>query len=57
MEMESWDILNERGKATGKTVVRGNVQLNLGEYHLVVHIWVVGSDGRLLIQRRSKKSC
>lgn len=55
MEMESWDILNERGKATGKTVVRGNVQLNLGEYHLVVHIWVVGSDGRLLIQRRSKK--
>ncbi|HHW45775.1 MAG TPA: NUDIX domain-containing protein [Clostridiales bacterium] len=52
--MESWDILNERGKATGKTVVRGSVQLNPGEYHLVVHIWVVGSDGRLLIQRRSK---
>lgn len=51
--MESWDILNERGKTTGKTVVRGNVQLNPGEYHLVVHIWVIDSNDRFLIQQRS----
>ena len=52
--MERWDIRNEKGDVTGKTVVRGNVRLSPGEYHLVVHIWVVGSDGRLLIQRRAK---
>lgn len=51
--MECWDILNENGLTTGKTVVRGNIRLNPGEYHLVVHIWVLGSDGRLLIQRRA----
>lgn len=51
--MERWDIRNERGEITGKTVVRGSVRLGPGEYHLVVHIWIVGSDGRLLIQRRA----
>ena len=51
--MERWDILDERGKNTGKTVVRGNVRLLPGEYHLVVHIWVLTPDGRLMIQRRA----
>lgn len=51
--MERWDILDVTGKATGKTVVRGVVRLNPGEYHLVVHIWVLTPDGRLMIQRRS----
>lgn len=51
--MERWDIRNEKGEVTGKTVIRGNTRLAPGEYHLVVHIWVVGSDGRLLIQRRA----
>lgn len=51
--MERWDIRNEKGDVTGKTVVRGNVRLGPGEYHLVVHIWIVGPDGRLLIQQRA----
>lgn len=51
--MEQWDILDKTGKQTGKVVTRHNVRLAHGEYHLVVHIWVVGSDGRVLIQRRS----
>lgn len=51
--MERWDIYDIDGKATGKTVLRGGVRLNAGEYHLVVHIWVMTRDGRLLIQRRS----
>lgn len=51
--MERWDIFDETGKATGKTVVRGNVRLLPGEYHLVVHIWVLTPDGRLMIQRRA----
>ena len=51
--MEVWDILDKSGQPTGKTVVRKRVCLQKGEYHLVVHIWILGSDGRVLIQRRS----
>ena len=53
--MDIWDIMNEKGEITGKTAVRGRTVLRPGDYHLVVHIWVVSSDGRFLIQRRSEK--
>lgn len=52
--MEKWDILNADGTSTGKTTVRGRCNLRAGEYHLVVHIWLVSSDGRFLIQRRAE---
>ena len=51
--MEKWDILNADGVPTGKTTLRGRCNLKPGEYHLVVHIWVVSSHGEILIQRRS----
>jgi len=53
MNVEKWDILNSSGKPTGRTILRGNVFLKPGEYHLVVHIWVISSDGKYLIQRRA----
>lgn len=53
--MEKWDIMDESGRLTGKQTVRGAAVLGSGEYHLVVHIWIMSSDGRLLIQRRSKR--
>jgi isopentenyldiphosphate isomerase len=53
MITEIWDILNENGVATGKTTVRGAGFLKQGEYHLVVHIWIISSDGKILIQKRS----
>ncbi len=53
--MEIWDIMNEKGVVTGRTAVRGRTVLGKGEYHLVVHIWVVSSRGNLLIQRRSER--
>ncbi len=53
--MEIWDIMNEKGIVTGRTAVRGRTVLRNGEYHLVVHIWVVSSKGNLLIQRRSER--
>lgn len=52
--MEKWDILNADGTTTGKTTLRGRCNLRSGEYHLVVHIWVVSSNGRFLIQRRAE---
>ena len=51
--MEKWDILNSDGEPTGKTTLRGQCNLKPGEYHLVVHIWVVSDRGKFLIQRRS----
>ncbi len=45
--------MDKNGEPTGKTVERKRICLAKGEYHLVVHIWVLGNDGRVLIQRRS----
>ncbi len=53
--MEKWDIMNAEGESTGRQTLRGGGCLAAGEYHLVVHIWIISSDGKLLIQRRSKK--
>lgn len=53
MIAEKWDILDKNGNPTGKTTVRGKAFLKPGEYHLVVHIWVVSDGGMYLIQRRS----
>lgn len=53
MMTEKWDILDENGNTTGKTTLRGRCFLRHGEYHLVVHIWVLSNDGRFLIQRRA----
>ena len=51
--LEYWDILDKNGRKTGRTIIRGNKPLTNGEYHLVVHIWVVNDRGEFLIQRRS----
>lgn len=51
--MEMWDILDGDGNRTGRTIVRGNA-LKEGEYHLVVHIWILNSKGEILIQKRSE---
>ena len=51
--METWDILDENGNMTGKTITRGE-NLGDGEYHLIVHIWIINSKGEILIQKRSK---
>ncbi len=51
--MEKWDILSADGNPTGKIALRGRSNLKPGEYHLVVHIWIMSSKGDFLIQRRS----
>ena len=53
MNVELWDVFDSFGNPTGKKIARGTGILKPGEFHLVVHIWVVSSDGRVLIQRRS----
>ena len=53
MKIEKWDILDEYGHRTGRTTLRGQVKLKPGEYHLVVHIWIISDNGKFLLQRRS----
>ena len=50
--IEIWDIIDENGRSTGRTSLRGKA-LRPGEYHLVVHIWIISESGRILIQRRA----
>lgn len=50
--MEQWDLLDEHGHPTGRTIVRGE-PLRAGQYHLVEHIWILDAKGRILIQRRA----
>ena len=52
--MEKWDILDSSGQITGKTAIRGKYFMRPGEYHLVVHIWVISDKGEFLIQKRSE---
>ena len=49
---EHWDLFDRDGKPLCRTIRRGE-RLHSGEYHLVVHIWVVSSDGKVLLQRRA----
>ena len=53
MQTEKWDILDEAGNPTGRTMLRGRYTFKKGEYHLVVHIRIVSGNGDFLIQRRS----
>ncbi len=49
--MELWDIYDEHREKTGRTHERG-IPVKAGDYHLVVHIWIVNNRGEFLIQKR-----
>ncbi len=51
--MEKWDILDINGNKTGETVVRHKDALKEGQYHLVVHVWLINHMKKALIQQRS----
>ena len=47
------DIYDRNGSRTGRFMRRGEPQ-RYGDYGLTVHVWFVGSDGRVLLQRRAE---
>jgi len=49
--MEKWDILDQNGEKTGKTMERG--ECGDGVYHRVVHVCLFSTKGGLLIQKRT----
>ena len=48
---EEWDLYDIHRVKTGETIERGK-PIPPGRYHLVIHVCVFGSDGRMLIQQR-----
>lgn len=50
--MEIWEILDEQGNKTGKTMVKGE-SFRKGQYHLGSDVWIMNSDNKILIQKRS----
>lgn len=52
--MEIWDILDNNGNLTGKTMKKGEA-IPKGYYHLGADIWIINSENKILIQKRSPK--
>ena len=51
--MEQVDILNRFREQTG--VTKGRKELGKGEYRISTHIWVMDSNGRILVLKRSEQ--
>jgi 8-oxo-dGTP diphosphatase len=49
--VELWDLVDENRKPTGKLHARG-VGLPPGEYHIVVEIFTINQDGKILLTQR-----
>lgn len=49
---EFWDILDEKGNATGRLHERGK-PLGKGEYNLAIYIFIENENGEFLISKRS----
>jgi len=49
---ELWDVYDREGNKTGRIHTRGE-KLAEGDYHLVVHIWLVNTHGEFLITKRA----
>lgn len=49
--METWDVYDKYRRKTGAIHERG-LNMKEGDYHIVVHVWIVNSKGEFLIQRR-----
>lgn len=49
--MELWDIYDKYRYKVGRIHERGN-PMKPGDYHMVVHVWIVNDKGEILIQRR-----
>ncbi|MDD2647613.1 MAG: NUDIX domain-containing protein [Eubacteriales bacterium] len=52
--MELWDLYDKRLEKLGKTIERGGkTAFGEDELHMVVHVWLMNSEGRLLVQKRA----
>ena len=50
--MEVWEILDENGNKTGKTINKGE-KIPKGFYHLGADVWIINKENKILIQKRA----
>ena len=50
--LEIWDLLDENGNQTGKTMQKGD-KIPEGYYHAGVDVWIINSENKILLQKRS----
>lgn len=54
LKKEIWNILDEEGNVTGKTMEKGDkIVWQEGIYHQGADVWIINSKGKILIQKRS----
>lgn len=54
--MEIWDVLDSDGNLIQKTISsEDETALGEGMYHLGADVWIINSENKILIQKRSKK--
>jgi 8-oxo-dGTP pyrophosphatase MutT (NUDIX family) len=52
---ELWDVYDRYGnRIEGRVAVRGKHDLKDHEYHLIVYVWIIGDDGKIILSRRQK---
>ena len=52
--MELWEVLDEEGKPTGEIMKKYDKKVfERGFYHLGADVWIINSDNKILIQKRS----
>ncbi len=51
MSKEYFDVLDENGNRTGEIKLRADVHKD-GDWHKVVHIWIINQNNEILLQRR-----
>ena len=52
--MELWRVFDEEGKPTGEIIERYDKRaFDKGVYHLASDVWIINSDNKILIQKRS----
>ena len=52
---ELWDIYDIDRNKTGRLHERGK-QMNAGDYHLVVNVWIMNNKGEFLISKRASEA-
>ena len=52
--MEYWEVLDGEGKPTGEIMEKYDKKVfERGFYHLGADVWIINSDNKILIQKRS----
>lgn len=54
--MEIWEILDNNGNKTGKTMQKDDEKVwQKGIYHRGADVWIINSEKKILIQKRAKE--